>query len=48
MTHLRIEQNNIPENVSAHLLKAIYDYAFSGDLDNSSNFSGSLTALHGY
>ena len=48
MTHLRIEQNNIPENVSAHLLEAIYNYAFSGDLDNSSNFSGSLTALHGY
>lgn len=48
MTHLRIEQNNIPENVSAHLLEAIYNYAFRGDLDNSSNFSGSLTALHGY
>lgn len=48
MTHLRIEQNNIPENVSAHILEAIYNYAFSGDLDDNSNFSGSLTALHGY
>lgn len=40
MTHLRIEQNNIQENVSNSIIKKLYDLASSGDLDNTSNLAG--------
>lgn len=48
MTHLRIEQNSIPEQTNVSILETLYDYVSNEELDNSSNLSGSLTSLHGY
>ena len=48
MIHLRIEQNNIPEQTNVSILETLYNYVSSEELDNSSNLSGSLTSLHGY
>ena len=42
MTHLRIEQNNIPENVSGDVITKLYQLAISGTLDSSSNLAGTL------
>lgn len=42
MTHLRIEQNNIQENVSSAVIEKLYQLATSGDLDQSSNLAGNL------
>ena len=42
MTHLRIEQNNIQENVSSAVIEKLYQLAISGDLDASSNLAGNL------
>lgn len=42
MTHLRIEQNNIQENVSSAVIDKLYELATSGDLDQSSNLAGNL------
>lgn len=42
MTHLRIEQNNIQENVSSAVIEKLYQLATSGDLDASSNLAGNL------
>ena len=42
MTHLRIEQNNIQENVSSAVIAKLYELATSGDLDASSNLAGNL------
>lgn len=42
MTHLRIEQNNIQENVSGAVIEKLYQLASSGDLDQSSNLAGNL------
>ena len=42
MTHLRIEQNNIPENVSSGVITKLYELATSGDLDPYSNLAGTL------
>ena len=42
MTHLRIEQNNIQENVSSAVIKKLYELATSGDLDQSSNLAGNI------
>ena len=42
MTHLRIEQNNIQENVSSAVIEKLYELASSGDLDNTSNLAGNL------
>lgn len=42
MTHLRIEQNNIQENVSSAVIDKLYDIASSGNLDASSNLAGLL------
>lgn len=42
MTHLRIEQNNIQENVSSAVIEKLYQLATSGDLDASSNLTGNL------
>lgn len=42
MTHLRIEQNNIQENVSSAVIKKLYDIATSGTLDASSHLAGNL------
>ena len=42
MTHLRIEQNNIQENVSSAVIKKLYELATSGDLDQDSNLAGNL------
>ena len=46
MTHLRIEQNNIPEIVSSKTIQKLYDFAISGTLDPNSNFSGNLQVSH--
>lgn len=48
MTHLRIEQNNIQENVSSAVIEALYNLAISGDLDNSSNLSGNIHTTSTY
>ena len=42
MTHLRIEQNNIQENVSSDVIEKLYELATSGDLDQNSNLAGNL------
>ena len=42
MTHLRIEQNNIQENVSSAVIEKLYELATSGDLDASSHLAGNL------
>ena len=42
MTHLRIEQNNIQENVNSAVIEKLYELAISGDLDQSSNLAGNL------
>lgn len=42
MTHLRIEQNNIQENVSSAVIEKLYELAISGDLDASSNLAGNI------
>lgn len=42
MTHLRIEQNNIQENVSSAVIEKLYELAISGDLDASSHLAGNL------
>lgn len=42
MTHLRIEQNNIQENVSGAVIEKLYQLAISGDLDQSSNLAGNI------
>ena len=42
MTHLRIEQNNIQENVSSAVIEKLYQLAISGDLDASSRLAGNL------
>ena len=42
MTHLRIEQNNIQENVSSAVIQKLYELAISGDLDASSHLAGNL------
>ena len=43
MTHLKIEQNNTAiEQVSGNVIEKLYQLAFSGDLDNSSNLVGRL------
>lgn len=46
MTHLRIEQNNIPETVSPKTIQKLYDSAINGTLDSDSNFSGNLQVSH--
>lgn len=48
MTHLRIEQNNIQENVSSAVIKKLYELATSGDLDQSSNLAGVVSIPGGY
>ena len=48
MTHLRIEQNNIQENVSSAVIEKLYELASSGDLDNSSNLAGTLYTPNTY
>lgn len=43
MMHLKIEQNNtVIEQVSGRVIEKLYQLAFSGDLDASSNFVGRL------
>ena len=42
MTHLRIEQNNIQENVSSAVIYKLYELATIGDLDASSHLAGNL------
>ena len=42
MTHLRIEQNNIQENVSSAVIEKLYELVTSGTLDNSSYLAGNL------
>lgn len=43
MTHLKIEQNNTAiEQVSSRIIEKLYQLAFSGDLDASSNLVGRL------
>lgn len=42
MTHLRIEQSGITEEVSHSLISKLYELAISGDLDQSSNLMGRL------
>lgn len=43
MTHLKIEQNNTAiEQVSGNVIEKLYQLAFSGDLDASSNLVGRL------
>ena len=42
MIHLKIEQNNIQENVSSAVIEKLYELASSGDLDQSSNLAGNL------
>lgn len=48
MTHLRIEQNNIQENVSSAVIEKLYELAISGTLDNSSNLAGNLYTTSTY
>ena len=42
MTHLRIEQSGITEEVSHSLISKLYELAISGDLDQSSNLQGRI------
>lgn len=43
MTHLKVEQNNTAiEQVSSRVIEKLYQLAFSGDLDASSNLVGRL------
>lgn len=42
MTHLRIEQSNVQENVSSAVVAKLYELATSGDLDVSSNLAGNI------
>lgn len=42
MTHLRIEQNNIQENVSSAIIEKLYESTINEDLDQSSNLAGTL------
>lgn len=48
MTHLRIEQNNIQENVSSAIIEKLYELAINGDLDQSSNLAGILYTPNTY
>ena len=49
MTHLKIEQNNTAiEQVSGNVIEKLYQLAFSGDLDASSNLVGRLHATATY
>lgn len=48
MTHLRIEQNNIQENVSSAVIEKLYELAISGDLDQNSNLAGVVSIPGGY
>lgn len=48
MIHLKIEQNNIQENVSSAVIQKLYELATSGDLDASSYLAGNLYVLATY
>lgn len=48
MTHLKIEQNNIQENVSSAVVEKLYELAINGDLDQSSNLSGNIHTTSTY
>lgn len=42
MTHLKIQQNNIPENVTNAVIEKLYDIVSNESLDESSDLSGLL------
>ena len=44
MTHLRIEQNGITEEVSRSLISKLYELSVSGNLDSTSDLKGRLHA----
>lgn len=49
MTHLRIEQNTgQTEEVNASIISKLYELAFSGDLDDTSDLKGRLHSSVGY
>ena len=48
MTHLRIEQNNIQENISGAIIEKLYESTINGDLDQSSNLAGTLYTPNTY
>lgn len=48
MTHLKIEQNSIPEEISARILQQLYDLAFNSELDSTSDLIGRLDVQYAY
>lgn len=48
MTHLKIEQNSIPEEISARILQQLYDLAFNSELDSASDLIGRLDVQYAY
>lgn len=48
MTHLKVEQNSIPEEISARILQQLYDLAFNSELDSASDLIGRLDVQYAY
>lgn len=48
MTHLKIEQNGITEEVNSQIIEKLYNLASSGDLDGTSDLKGRLHTTIGY